>query len=173
MLKLIEGYAWVIKLVLLGALFAGGWWLGDSLKQGEWDAARVVQQEEAARKLKAANDRADAAEIALAKKLNHVSAQYQKKLKEKDLEKDNAIASAKSNGLWVTATCDGGGQQVSDSSSTSSGHNGEARARLSEEIANALIAIASDADKVTEQLTSCQKALKNQEKIINDQQPKN
>lgn len=171
MLKVIEGYAWVIKLVLLGALFAGGWWLGDTLKQGEWDAVRATQAEEAAKQIKAARDRADAAEIALAKKLNKASAQYQKKLQEKDREKDDAIARAKSDGLWVNATCDGGGQ-VSDSSTSSGGHNGETRARLSEGTGADLIALAHRANKVVEQLSACQKVLKDQERLVNDQQPK-
>ena len=99
MLKLIEAYAWIIKLVLLGALFAGGWWLGDTLKQGEWDAIRAIEAEAAANQIKAERDRADALENALAQKLNQASAQYQKKLKEKDRERDDLIARARSSGL--------------------------------------------------------------------------
>lgn len=171
MLKVIEGYTWAIKLVLLGALFAGGWWLGDTLKQGEWDAVRAAQAEEAAQQIKAARDRVDAVEIALAQKLNQASTQYQKKLKEKDREKDDALARARTDGLWVNATCDSA-NQVPDASTATSGHHGETRARLSEKTGEDLISLANDANKVVEQLTSCQKALSDQERLVNGQQQK-
>ncbi len=172
MLNLIEGYAWVIKATLAAAIFVVGWWLGDTLKQGEWDAVRVAQAEVAAQQIKAARDRADAAEIALAKSLNEVSTQYQKKLKEKDREKADAVARAKSNGLWVNATCEDSGDKVPDTTTPAGGRNGETRARLSERTGEDLISLATRANKVVEQLTACQKALIDQERLVNDQQPK-
>ena len=172
MLNLIEGYAWVIKAILMAALFVAGWWLGDTLKQGQWDAVRAAQAEVAAQQVKEARDRADAAEVALAQSLNEVSTQYQKKLKEKDREKADAVARAKSNGLWVNATCEDSGDKVSDATAPAGGRNGETRARLSERTGEDLISLATRANKVVEQLTACQKALTDQERLVNDQQPK-
>ena len=159
MLKLIEGYAWIIKLVLLGALFVGGWWLGDSLKQGEWDAARVKELAEFNRALEDANVKVLAAERASAEKASQVSAKYQKKLQEKDREKAAAIADAESRGLWVNVSSGSPGTEVSGTAACPSGSNGETRARLSETTSRDLISLLSDADKVVEQLNACQDML--------------
>ena len=172
MLNLIEEYSWAIKAILMAAIFVAGWWLGDTLKQGEWDAVRVAQAEIIAQQVKEARDRADAAEVALAQSLNEVSTQYQKKLKEKDREKADAVARAKSNGLWVNATCEDSGNKVPDITTPTGGRNGETRSRLSERTGEDLISLATRANKVVEQLTACQKALTDQERLVNDQQQK-
>lgn len=159
MLKLIEGYAWIIKLVLLGALFAGGWWLGDSLKQGEWDAARVKELAEFNRAIEDANAKVLAAERASAEKASQVSAKYQKKLQEKDREKAAAIADAESRGLWVNVSSGSPGTEVSGTAACPSGSNGETRARLSEKTSRDLIALLNEADRAVEQLNACQDML--------------
>jgi len=159
MLKLIEGYAWIIKLVLLGALFAGGWWLGDSLKQGEWDAARVKELAEFNRALEDANVKVLAAERASAEKASQVSAKYQKKLQEKDREKAAAIADAESRGLWVNVSSGSPGTEVPGTTACTCGSNGETRARLSEKTSRDLIALLNEADRAVEQLNACQDML--------------
>ena len=159
MLKAIEGYVWIVKLILLGALFAGGWWLGDSLKQGEWDAARVKELAEFNRALEDANAKVLAAERASVEKATQVSAKYQKKLQEKDREKATAIADAESRGLWVNVSSGSSGTEVPGTAACPSGSNGETRARLSETTSRDLIALLNDADKAVEQLNACQDML--------------
>ena len=146
------------------ALFATGWWLGDSLKQGEWDAARVKEAEAVAVAVKEAYDQAMFKERELTKKLNNQSKTYQAKLKEKDNEKAAALELARTSGLRVDIETSVGQNGVSDSAACTCGRNGGETARLSEEVAQRLIERRTEADRVVEQLTACQNILKEERK---------
>lgn len=152
-----------IKWVLIGvsavAMFGGGFYLGDSLKQAAWDAVKVKEQEETQKILQAAYSQVIETERGLQKKMVDQSQNYQKKLQEKDREKASAIDHASSDGLWVDVAPQGCKDGVPDSTASTGGHNAETRARLSDSSSRALIELASEANKVVEQLTSCQQIL--------------
>lgn len=155
---------WVAMGAFLVAAFATGWWLGDSLKQGEWDAARVQEAEAVAKAVEESRAQAMFTERELTKKLNNQSKQYQVKLQEKDSEKAAAIERARVGGLWVDVQASSNKDAVPDSTSGACGCDGGTTARLSEETSRRLIELASEADKVVEQLTSCQQILKDERK---------
>ena len=160
MLKVIEGYAWVIKLVFLGALFATGWWLGDSLKQGEWDAARVREAEAAVAAINEAKEKLVFTERELTKKLNSQSQSYQKKLQEKDREQAAALERFRSDGLRISVEASGDKAGVSGDTSDSCRCDGGTTAKLSDEVAQRLVERRVEADKIVEQLTACQAILR-------------
>ena len=142
------------------ALFATGWWLGDSLKQGQWDAARVQEAEAVAVAVKEAHDQAMSKERELTQKLNNQSKTYQAKLKEKDNEKAAALERFRSDGLRISVETSSSQNGVSGDSSNSCGCDGGATAKLSDEVAQRLVERRTEADKIVEQLTACQAILK-------------
>lgn len=150
--------------VLLVAAFATGWWLGDSLKQGEWDAARVQEAEAVVKAVEESRAQAVFTERELTKKLNNQSKQYQAKLQEKDSEKAAAIELARVDGLRVDIQASSDKDGVPCSSSGTCRCDGGTTAKLSEETSRRLIELTSEADKVVEQLTSCQQILKDERK---------
>lgn len=142
------------------ALFATGWWLGDSLKQGEWDAARVKEAEAVALAVAESSQKAIAVERDLTERLNSQSKQYQTKLQEKDREKADAILRARTDGLRVDVQASPSKDGVSSASAGSGRCDGGETARLSTEASERLVSLLSEADKVVEQLAACQKILK-------------
>ena len=155
---------WVAVAVASVALFATGWWLGDSLKQGEWDAARVKEAEVAARAVEDAHQKSMATERELSQKLNNQSKQYQAKLQEKDREKAIALERARTDGLRVDIQTSSSKDGVSGAATGSCRCDGGETARLSEEASSRLIELASEADRVVEQLNSCQQILRDERK---------
>lgn len=146
--------------VAMIALFATGWWLGDSLKQGEWDAARVKEAEAVAVALKEAHDQAMFKERELTQKLNSQSKQYQTKLQEKDREKAAALERFRSDGLRISVEASAGQNGVPGDPANSCRCDGGTTAKLSDEVAQRLVERRTEADKIVEQLTACQGILK-------------
>jgi prophage endopeptidase len=164
------GAKWAAAAIISIALFATGWWLGGSLKQGEWDAARVKDSEAVAVALKESHDQAIAKERELTQKLNSQSKQYQAKLQEKDREKAAAIERARIDGLRVDVQASSSKDGVSGAAPGSCRCDGGETARLSAEASERLISLLSEADQVVEQLAACQKILKEER---DDKQQKN
>jgi len=146
--------------VAMIALFATGWWLGDSLKQGEWDAARVKEAEAVAVAVKEAHDKAMSKERELTQKLNSQSKQYQTKLQEKDREKAAALERFRSDGLRISVEASAGQDGVSGDPANSCRCDGGTTAKLSDEVAQRLVERRTEADKIVEQLTACQGILR-------------
>ncbi len=146
--------------VAMIALFATGWWLGDSLKQGEWDAARVKEAEAVAVALKEAHDQAMFKERELTQKLNSQSKQYQTKLQEKDREKAAALERFRSDGLRISVEASAGQGGVPGDPANSCRCDGGTTAKLSDEVAQRLVERRVEADKIVEQLTACQAILR-------------
>ena len=142
------------------ALFATGWWLGDSLKQGEWDAARVKEAEAVAAAVKEAHDQAMFKERELTQKLNSQSKQYQTKLQEKDREKAAALERLRSDRLRVSIETSAGENGVPGDTADSCRCDGGKTAKLSDEVAQRLVERRAEADRIVEQLTACQGILR-------------
>lgn len=151
---------WIAAAIISIALFATGWWLGDSLKQGEWDAARVQEAEAVAVAVKEAHDQAMSKERELTQKLNSQSKQYQVKLQEKDREKAAALERFRSDGLRISVEASGDKAGVSGDPADSCRCDGGTTAKLSDEVAQRLVERRVEADKIVEQLTACQAILR-------------
>jgi hypothetical protein len=90
---------------------------------------------------------------------------YVKKLKAVEIERNNLSALAKSNKLFIDATCENSGSQLPETASGSSVNNGREKARLSREASEFLISIAADADEIVHQLNACQQTLINEREL--------
>ena len=151
---------WIAAAIISIALFATGWWLGDSLKQGAWDAARVKEAEAVALAVEEAHAKTVSMERALTQKLNNQSQTYQKKLQEKDREKAAAIERFRSDGLRISVETSGSKNGVPGDTADSCRCDGGTTAKLSDEVAQRLVERRVEADKIVEQLTACQGILK-------------
>ena len=160
MIPIPMGVKWVAASLIAIALFATGWWLGDSLKQGEWDAARVRDAEAVAVALKEAQDKLVFKERELTQKLNSQSQSYQKKLQEKDREKTAALERLRSDRLRVSIETSAGENGVPGDTADSCRCDGGKTAKLSDEVAQRLVERRAEADRIVEQLTACQGILR-------------
>lgn len=160
MIPIPVGAKWIFAAVIAVALFATGWWLGDSLKQGEWDAARVQEAEAVAVAVKEAHDKAMFKERELTQKLNSQSKQYQVKLQEKDREKAAALERFRSDGLRISVEAGASKDGVPGDPADTCRCDGGATAKLSDEVAQRLVERRTEADKIVEQLTACQAILR-------------
>lgn len=156
---------WIFAGVIAVALFATGWWLGDSLKQGEWDAVRAKEAEAVAVAVKEAHDQAMSKERELTQKLNSQSKHYQVKLQEKDREKAAALERFRSDGLRISVEASSDKDGVPSDPVNPSRCDGGTTAKLSDEVAKRLVERRVEADKIVEQLTTCQAILR---EITND-----
>lgn len=140
-----------------GAAFFYGHKVGADGVTVEWQKQEAATQRAQAEALTAANGKIIAAERRAAERLAAASARYQAALKEKEDEKQLAVARATTRGLWVDTinTC---GDSAGDGAvaAPAPGRDGAARSRLSGEAAEFLIGEASRADQVVEQLKACQ-----------------
>ncbi len=91
--------------------------------------------------------------------ITQIETEHRKKITRLQHEKDDAIADALLNGMYLDATCEGldtGLPQIG--SATGSGHPAS-RARLSDTAAEFLIAFASEADERVTDLNKCRSQL--------------
>jgi len=160
MIPIPTGAKWIFAAVTAVALFATGWWLGDSLKQGEWDSARVKEAEAAIAVINESKEKLVFTERELTKKLNSQSQSYQKKLQEKDREQAAAIERFRSDGLRISIESGGDKAGVPGDTTDSCRCDGGTTAKLSDEVAQRLIERSVEADKIVEQLTACQAILR-------------
>lgn len=140
---------------IMGAYFYGVS-NGKAKIEAKWQTRESKINAESAQKIAAANARVLAAERKSAGDVADISKAYQKKLQEKDSEKDRAIARARASGLFVPTKRPRCGNAVPAVGAGPSGRDDAPRAELSDEIAAYFIAEANRADKVVEQLAACQ-----------------
>lgn len=155
---------WIAIALCVVAAFGAGWNLGGDRVQAKWDAEKAEMNAKATEAIQQAMNRTLAAEREAAARVAATSAKYQRKLQEKASEEAAAIANARAGGLYIDAKCSGGGNGVSETASSSSGRNGEARVKLPDETAESLLRLAAEADRVVEQLNSCQNILEEERK---------
>jgi prophage endopeptidase len=90
---------------------------------------------------------------------------YVDKIRTVEVVRDKLIDTARTDGLFIDAACPDHSNPVPSAASSPSSDHGGAKARLSGEAAEALIAIAADADEITHQLTACQEILRNEREL--------
>ena len=157
--------------VIIGALvfaicsYFYGHHTGVQVTKAEWEAEKLVAAADAARILKAEQDKVREYEHLLANTQNRVEKVYVDKIRTVEVVRDKFIDTARTDGLFIDAACPDRSNAVPSAATSPSSDHGGTKARLSGEAAEALIAIAADADEITHQLTACQEILRNEREL--------
>jgi hypothetical protein len=157
--------------VIIGALvfaicsYFYGHHTGVQVTKAEWEAEKLVAAADAARILKAEQDKVREYEHLLANTQNRVEKVYVDKIRTVEVVRDKLIDTARTDGLFIDAACPDRSNPVPSAASSPGSDHGGAKARLSGEAAEALIAIAADADEITHQLNACQEILRNEREL--------
>lgn len=136
---------------------------GRELANAFWQAREAQIQADVQAVKDQAAERVREAEKASAARVVAISADYQADLQRLNDEKDALLSDVRAGRrrLSIPATCDaGGGAPVPGAAAGTGGRDGEARAELSGEAADFLVALASEADRVARQLDACQQVIR-------------
>jgi len=155
---------WVAIGVALFVACAFSWHQGALNVQSKWDKEKAEMNAQAAKEIEEANNRVRAAERAANARVAKTEQLFNQKLKEKSREEDDAVNRARTGGLFVNAKCPNRQDAVPGASADSSAGNGETRVELPQADGEFLIRLAAEADRVTEQLSACQRILEDQRK---------
>lgn len=164
---------WVIlaAVVALGGALTGTFFYGSSVgeakAEAKWQKRELAINAESEKKIAAANARVLDAERKSADSMASVSKAYQEKLLENENAKDRAIARIRAGSVRLrdpAAIGESCRNTLPSTGPAPSGRDGETRAELPVETVGVLsggaseflIGEASRADKIVEQLTSCQ-----------------
>lgn len=145
-----------IKLAAIAAALAAAFWLGIQVEKSAWLAEKAELNAKAAEAIAASEQRVLEAERKSQAFVQAAASQYHANLEKLQNEKDAALAAAQSRGLFIDAECPSNRDPVPGPALRPPRDTGTQRARLPEATARALIALASEADRVTRQLTACQ-----------------
>jgi prophage endopeptidase len=157
--------------VIIGALvfaicsYFYGHHTGVQVTKAEWEAEKLVAAADAARILKAEQDKVREFEHLLANTQTKVERVYVDKVRTVEVEKKQFVDLARTDGLFIDAACPDRSNAVPSAATSPGSDHGGTKARLSGEAAEALIAIAADADEITHQLTACQEILRNEREL--------
>lgn len=91
--------------------------------------------------------------------ITQIETEHRKRLTRLQHEKDDAIADALLNGMYLDATCESLGTELPQTGSAASAGHTTGRARLSDTAAEFLIAFASEADERVADLNKCRNQL--------------
>jgi hypothetical protein len=138
---------------------------GVQVTKADWEAEKATAAIEAGKALDKANKEVRELEHLLANTQNRVEKVYVEKIRTVEVEKQQLVDIARTDGLFIDAACPDPSNPVPGAAASPSSDNGTTKARLSGEAAEALIAIAADADEITHQLTACQEILRNEREL--------
>lgn len=147
---------------LAAALFGFGWSMGSEHVEAKWNLEKAELNAQAAKELDEANARVRKTEQAARDRLAQTEHLYLDKLKDKSNEETLALTRARSGGLHINAKCPNTLDTVSNPTELATGRDGETRVELPREDGEFLIRLAAEADRVTEQLTTCQAILESE-----------
>jgi hypothetical protein len=158
---------WVIvgALVLVIGSYFYGHHTGVQVTKVEWEAEKATAAIEAGKVLAAEQAKVAEYEHLLANTQNRVEKVYVDKVRTVEVERAQLVNTARNDGLFIDAACPDHSNAVSSVATSASSDHGGTKARLSGEAAEALIAIAADADEITHQLTACQEILRNEREL--------
>lgn len=158
---------WVIvgALALVVGSYFYGHHTGVQVTKADWEAEKAAAAIEAGKVLAKANQEVRELEHLLANTQTRVEKVYVDKVREVQVERNSLSATARDGGLFIDASCPDSSNAVPSLAASPSGDHGGTKARLSGEAAEALIAIAADADEVVNQLTACQEILRNEREL--------
>ena len=138
---------------------------GVQVTKAEWEAEKATAAIEAGKVLAAEQAKVAELEHLLANTQNRVEKVYVDKVRTVEVERKQFIDVARTDGLFIDAACPDSSNAVPSATPSPSSDHGTTKARLSGEAAEALIAIAADADEITHQLTACQEILRNEREL--------
>ena len=157
--------------VIIGALvfaicsYFYGHHTGVQVTKADWEAEKAAAAIEAGKVLAAEQAKVTEYEHLLANTQNRVEKVYVDKIRTVEVVRDKLIDTARTDGLFIDAACPDRSNPVPSAAASTSSDHGGTKARLSGEAAEALIAIAADADEITHQLTACQEILRNEREL--------
>jgi hypothetical protein len=157
-------YVIVGALVLVICSYFYGHHTGVQVTKADWEAEKATAAVEAANTLAKANQEVRELEQLLANKQNKVEKVYVDKIRGVQNERNSLSAASRDVGLFIDTACSDNSNALPSAAAGLSGNNGGTKARLSSATADALIAIAADADEIVNQLTACQMILKEERK---------
>ena len=158
-------YVIVGALVLIISSYFYGHHTGVAVTKADWEAEKAVAAIEAGKALDKANKEVRELEHLLANTQNRVEKVYVDKVRTVEVVRDKLIDTARTDGLFIDAACPDRSNPVPSAAPSPGSDHGGAKARLSGEAAEALIAIAADADEITHQLNACQEILRNEREL--------
>ncbi len=158
-------YVIVGALVLAICSYFYGHHTGVQVTKAEWEAEKATAAIEAGKALDKANQEVRELEHLLANTQNRVEKVYVDKIRTVEVVRDKLIDTARTDGLFIDASCPDRSNAVPSAATSPGSDHGGTKARLSGEAAEALIAIAADADEITHQLTACQEILRNEREL--------
>jgi hypothetical protein len=162
---MLNPWAIVGALVLVIGAFFYGRHTGAQATRADWEAEKVRLAADAAQALAKANQEVRELEQLLANTQTKVEKVYVDKVREVQVVKTEFIDVARSGGLFIDAQCPDRNDPLPSAATSSSSDHGKTKARLSAEAAEALIAIAADADEIVHQLTACQAILRDEREL--------
>jgi len=157
--------------VIIGALvfaictYFYGHHTGVKVTRAEWEAEKATAAIEAGKVLAKAQEEVRELEHLLANTQTKVEKVYVDKVRTVEVEKKLFIDTARTDGLFIDAACPDSSNTVPSAAPSASSDNGGTKARLSGETAEALIAIAAEADEIAHQLKACQEILRNEREL--------
>lgn len=157
--------------VIIGALvfaicsYFYGHHTGVQVTKAEWETEKAAAAIEAGKVLAAEQAKVAEFEHLLANTQTRVEKVYVDKVRTIEVEKQKLVDVARTDGLYIDASCPDNSNAVPSATPGSGSDHGSTKARLSGEAAEALIAIAADADEITNQLTACQEILRNEREL--------
>lgn len=150
--------------LIIGAFFYGRH-TGVQVTRANWGAEKVRMAADAAQALADANQQTRELEQLLANTQTKVEKVYVDKVREVQVVKTEFTDVARSGGLFIDAQCPDRNDPLPSVAASPGSDHGGAKARLSAEAAEALIAIAADADEIVYQLTACQVILSDEREL--------
>jgi len=157
--------------VIIGALvfaicsYFYGHHTGVQVTKAEWEKEKAAAAIEAGKVLAAEQAKVAEFEHLLANTQNRVEKVYVDKVRTVEVERTQLVNTARTDGLFIDAACPDNSNPVPSAAPSTISDNGGKKARLSGEAAEALIAIAADADEITHQLKACQEILRNEREL--------
>lgn len=158
---------WVIAgaVILVICSYFYGHHTGVQVTKAEWEAEKAATAIEAGKVLAAEQNKTAALEHLLANTQTKVEKVYVDKVRTVEVERKQFVDTARTDGLYINAECPDSSNAVPSAAPSTSSDHGGTKARLSGEAAEALIAIAADADEIVHQLNACQEILKNEREL--------
>lgn len=151
--------------VLIISSYFYGHHTGVQVTKADWEAEKAALAIEAGKVLAAEQAKIAEFEHLLANTQNRVEKVYVEKIRTVEVEKQQLVDIARTDGLFIDAACPDPSNPVPSAASSPGSDHGTTKARLSGEAAETLIAIAADADEITHQLTACQEILRNEREL--------
>ena len=158
-------YVIVGALVLVICSYFYGHHTGVQVTKADWEAEKATAAIEAGKALDKANKEVRELEHLLANAQTKVEKVYVDKVRTVEVERRQLVDVARTDGLFIDAACPDNSNPVPSPAASPSSDHGGAKARLSGAAAEALIAIAADADEIVYQLKACQEILRNEREL--------